>query len=159
MKDSTTRGFTLVELLVVIAIIGLLSSVVLASLESARVKARDAHRKATLDQLALATEIYFDDQGSYFWTDGWVETNGSVDVNIVPAYYPEVPRDPLGTQYQYWRKDYRSGSYSCMTAGTNRQFGYYARLENPSAADLATISDSFDQCVRTLWGLNYKAGN
>ncbi len=47
----TNKGFTLIELLVVIAIIGLLSSVVLASLNTARGKARDAKRVAELSSL------------------------------------------------------------------------------------------------------------
>lgn len=59
MKTTSNRGFTLIELLVVIAIIGILSSVVLASLNSARSKARDAQRLSDLEQIgrimALAT--------------------------------------------------------------------------------------------------------
>ncbi len=57
---NADRGFTLIELLVVIAIIGILSSVVLASLNSARAKSRDARRIADLKQIATALELYYD---------------------------------------------------------------------------------------------------
>ncbi len=60
-----TRGFTLIELLVVIAIIGILSSVVLASLNTARVKARDTARIAELNQVRSALELYFTTNGVY----------------------------------------------------------------------------------------------
>ncbi|TSC86142.1 MAG: prepilin-type N-terminal cleavage/methylation domain-containing protein [Parcubacteria group bacterium Gr01-1014_8] len=63
--NRTSRGFTLIELLVVIAIIGILSSVVLASLNSARKKGRDARRIADMKQMQLALELYYDAHQSY----------------------------------------------------------------------------------------------
>ena len=62
---ASHKGFTLIELLVVIAIIGILSSVVLASLNSARTKARDARRVADLKQIQIALELYYDANSSY----------------------------------------------------------------------------------------------
>ena len=62
---STHRGFTLIELLVVIAIIGVLSSVVLASLNSARMRARDAAVKAGVRQLATLMHLEYNDTGSF----------------------------------------------------------------------------------------------
>lgn len=56
-KYATKTGFTLIELLVVIAIIGVLSGVVLESLNSARTKSRDASRLATVDQINKALEL------------------------------------------------------------------------------------------------------
>jgi prepilin-type N-terminal cleavage/methylation domain-containing protein len=63
MQDS--RGFTLIELLVVIAIIGLLSSVVLASLNSSRVKSRDARRLSDIKSVSTALELYYSENKQY----------------------------------------------------------------------------------------------
>ncbi len=153
-----SKGFTLIELLVVIAIIGLLSSIVFASLNTARQKGRDARRKSDMVQFTKANELLYDSTNAYAGAAGWI-SNWSDTSNAWTPWLAKLPIDPLSTnpQYQYWRKDYRG--YSCMTVGTSEQFGFYAYLENPTAQDLATISDSFDQCVKTNWGLNYKAGN
>ena len=58
-------GFTLIELLVVIAIIGILASVVLASLNSARAKGGDAAVKSNLANIRAQAEILYNDWGAY----------------------------------------------------------------------------------------------
>lgn len=66
MKLSNRKtGFTLIELLVVIAIIGILASVVLSSLNSARASARDAARVSIFKNIQTALEIYRNANGSY----------------------------------------------------------------------------------------------
>lgn len=57
---SRNKGFTLIELLVVIAIIGILASVVLASLNTARDKGADAAIKSNLNNMRAQAELYYD---------------------------------------------------------------------------------------------------
>jgi prepilin-type N-terminal cleavage/methylation domain-containing protein len=77
MKISYQKGFTLIELLVVISIIGVLSSVVMASMNIAKLKAKDAAVKSALAQMELLLHQEYADTGTYRrlqaknWNDGY----------------------------------------------------------------------------------------
>lgn len=107
MMKSTRRGFTLIELLVVIAIIGILSSVVLASLNTARKKGRDARRVADIKQLQLALELYYDANGQYPQT---ISTSTLVDAGYIAA----LPGDP-SNQFAYPYTGYAASSATAAT--------------------------------------------
>ena len=63
MYKNRSQGFTLIELLVVIAIIGILSAVVLASLNTARQKGSDAAIQSDLSTIRNQAELYYDGAG------------------------------------------------------------------------------------------------
>lgn len=92
MQKTLSRGFTLIELLVVIAIIGILASVVLASLNSARVKGRDARRISDIKQLQLALELYYDTNQSYPVGTGSAST--TLSALVTNNFISSIPADP-----------------------------------------------------------------
>src|SRR3989338_6365496 len=93
--NRNKKCFTLVELLVVIAIIGLLASVVIVSVNSARQKARDSRRTSDAKGVQTAVELFRDGN------DGNAPTTAAVWTDLVPTYLPNQPADPGNNAYVY----------------------------------------------------------
>lgn len=135
-KQGAVRGFTLIELLVVIAIIGVLASIVLASLSSARSKSRDARRIADIKQIQLALELYYD-AGPQSYPIALTACDPSTSKfygleALIGTYIPVIPRDPQTATVCY---KYATNS---VTAGAVSAYHLGATLEG---ANQATNSD------------------
>lgn len=114
-KFCLVRGFTLIELLVVISIIGILIGLSIFGLEGARVSARDAVRKADLEQIRSGLAMYKADCDSYplsTSTDGnnafnlstSTELTGDGKTDNCPSnniYISSIPQDPLSSTQSY----------------------------------------------------------
>lgn len=142
------RGFTLIELLVVVAIIGLLSSVVLSSLNTARMKARDVQRKSDVQQIALALELDYDKYGSYtqpenmcsdtsygsLGTCGGVGGTGDWDANsdlrdlVLHGFMAKLPLDPLNNATYYYTYEVKNAGESGLTRA-GEGYSLCAKLE------------------------------
>jgi len=143
----TKRGFTLIELLVVIAIIGILSSVVLASLSSARLKARDSKRVSDLDQIRVALEMYFDANGTYpiEGTAATYEADTLLQSALSPTYLPSFPVAPNSGEKYIYRSSTSNTTYTACAAVANQPcLGWVlgANLEQTSAQNPVLRSDA-----------------
>jgi prepilin-type N-terminal cleavage/methylation domain-containing protein len=69
MKKNIQAGFTLIELLVVIAIIGILASIVISSLTTARQKGADANIKSNLSNARAQGQVYYEENNSAYYID------------------------------------------------------------------------------------------
>jgi prepilin-type N-terminal cleavage/methylation domain-containing protein len=91
---NKNKGFTLIELLVVIAIIGILASVVLASLNTARNKGADAAVKSNLANARAQAEIFYDSNSNSYDLGGTTtdvcDSTASTTVGAIKGIYPNV---------------------------------------------------------------------
>ncbi len=112
------KGFTLVELLVVIAIIGVLATLVLLQLGTARARARDTKRITDINQIRTAVEQYYEDNGGFYPT--------AISATELSRYLTRVPVDPLtGDPYNY--------AYEVVGSGP-AHYHIWATLEQTAAA-------------------------
>jgi len=107
------QGFTLIELLVVIAIIGLLASIVLASLNTARKKGRDARRIADMRQVQLALELYFSNSNTYPPRNSWANLSADLVAGGVMSAVPTDPTNNATYAYTYQATRGDAGPTAC----------------------------------------------
>lgn len=165
MKTNQTKvGFTLIELLVVIAIIGILASVVLASLSAARSKARDAARASDIRQMQTALELYFNDKGYYPTNNGTGSYTGAQSGSDVgwdgadlgdfmndatPTYFDNM-HDPNHTGSSATDNACSSPDYQYNRVNAGRGYRLLIKPENNSFlgySDCGACGGSFDVCI------------
>ncbi|OGZ12025.1 MAG: hypothetical protein A2942_02255 [Candidatus Lloydbacteria bacterium RIFCSPLOWO2_01_FULL_50_20] len=169
---STKKGFTLIELLVVIAIIGILSSVVLASLSTARAKSRDAKRISDVGQIQLALELYFDGAQSYpSSTPADIHFTSNVPTCAAPTsvndkavalltcknFLPQTPLPPAGSgtmnAYAYRGVYFVTGTATECTAVGTSCTSYYLGITLERSDNTVLLADS-DKAIGTFYGSN-----
>lgn len=142
-------GFTLIELLVVVSLIGILATLVLANLNAARQRGRDAQRKGDLRNIQTALRLYYNDYNKYpngtstIYGCGGTGTSkcdwGTSFESGIQTYMSTLPDDPLpGVSYSYQQID--ADDYTLM-----------ACLENPSdekGKTLATCASGWGYVVQ-----------
>ena len=131
MTRTSKRGFTLIELLVVIAIIGILASIILASLNTARQKGRDARRLSDLKQIVNAIALT-DTGGAPVAFAGCVGASALTNTCTTPALQLFLdPSAPTGT--------------ACVTGGG--VICPYTVGKGPTVATAGATNQSYEVCA------------
>ena len=146
------KGFTLIELLVIISIIGFLGTLAMTSLNSARIKARDAKRMADLRQIQKALDLYYDTNKVYpiasyarSYNPGGAGTAGWNTLKTALAPYIALPKDPLNNA------DAQESRYDSKAAGLGAGYGISINLEG-------TYSSYPEGADGGIWGSTYETG-
>lgn len=153
-------GFTLVELLVVISIISMLSSTVLVTVTSARIKARDTRRVQDLAELKKAIDLYYDDNGIYPLKNtthhgAYGDVQGPCLNNtdrtweclkneLVSRYIPSLPEDPL-----------HDGFHEYMYQVLGDTYNLIVRVEDPNSPLRCSVAHWQDQTLSSFPGFDF----
>jgi len=115
IKQRKNRSFTLIELMIIIAILGVLAALISGNFITSLKKGRDARRKADLEQIQRALEMYYEDNRSYPTSlnfGGQLCHPNGCDVKV---YMQKIPTDPVsGNNYVYISTGQTYQLYSCI---------------------------------------------
>ncbi|MFA5431692.1 MAG: fibrinogen-like YCDxxxxGGGW domain-containing protein [Candidatus Paceibacterota bacterium] len=142
MNKLFKTAFTLIELLVVIAIIGILSGLIVVSMNGSINSANDAKRKAGIDTIRKALIFYATLNGGSYPISSSCTVGGSCSFpSSFSEFLPVIPTDPVSNGY-----------YTYVSNGTS--FTIYALLSSTSLYSYSSLSgfaSSFgSSCLSTL---------
>ncbi len=128
---NSRRAFTLIELLVVIAIIGLLSTIAVVSLSSARSRGNAAKMAGDLHAIKVALDIYLNTNDTYpcfdhLWSDTWESTWSAPNI--------KWPKTPYNSHYHFEDK----------VGWATDPFTYSISLENIPLRDAQALDKLID---------------
>jgi general secretion pathway protein G len=127
-ERSASKGFTLIEILVVTTIIVLLTATALITYSTFLKQSRDAKRKADLEQVRAALEMYRSNNDTYPVGSVWATTLNVLKTPVI--YIQSLPSDPKSSVYSYY--------YS----GTASDYTIASQLENTSSCTSAPGGNS-----------------
>lgn len=152
------KAFTLIELLIVITIIGILSVALIPRLTGGPAKARDAQRKAALQQIGTALEFYADDNsGAYPAAPDCVN---DMTAELGP-YLTSIPTDPLAGNNWGGEGDQCVGAAGYTYIPVDGGFLLFAQMENVNATGTGLYAASganiFDAVATSTSNANFTA--
>jgi prepilin-type N-terminal cleavage/methylation domain-containing protein len=147
LAKNKKTGFTLIELLVVIAIIGILATIVLVSLNTARAKARDARRSSDMHQIALAMEMYYDSVSPSTYPGTLLPDIATAipSGQSIGAFMSPVPLDPGANTY-YWTDTGSPTTRYCVWATLEAPATVTYVVSNPNGTKQTTTVPTVANC-------------
>jgi general secretion pathway protein G len=127
------KAFTLIEILVVVTIIGMLMAVTAVSYSQFSKQSRDARRKADLEQIRAALEMYRSNNDAYF---DFASNNCSGIGATLHAYLSTVPSDPKSTQ-----------SYQCEISLDSYTIGAFLESDSSGSCIAVGCGNSCNYCL------------
>lgn len=148
---SLSKGFTLIELLVVIMILGVLAALISGNFFTSLKKGRDTKRKADLEQVQRALEMYYEDKKAY--PLALVFGNPLSDSVSGKIYMQKVPNDPIsGKDYQYLSTDGTNYKLFACLENKLQILPYESTQSTLTCGDCRNPADTVD--VECVWGVS-----
>lgn len=142
------KSFTLIEMLIVIVIIGILAAALVPRLQDVQARARDTKRKADLQQITTAIQLYTLDKGKFpsTWSNcSCYVYSPSLDRRMprLQWYVTSLPVDPINTSGNLRTAN---GWYHYLYGNiypSNESYSLTTKLENPQDPDRASVKNYY----------------
>jgi len=156
--NKRLKGFTLIELLIVIIILGVMAALITGNFFTSLKKGRDTKRKADLEQIQRALEMYYEDKKAYPVTIDLTFGGKLCETSACPGtdkvYMQKVPNDPIsGKVYQYFSNDGTNYKlFACLE--NNLQMLPYLSTSYTMDCNVACQDKDGNPVAKCVWGVS-----